>query len=79
MISSIPSIGSQIFDNVLLLSLSITQGAGPSSDAGYIFLFDHTGAQVFVTAIDPAAIVDSLHTPPSRMFHVEQGRVTVIE
>lgn len=38
-----------------------------------------TGAQVFVTAIDPAAIVDSLHTPPSRMFHVEQGRVTVIE
>ena len=38
-----------------------------------------TGAQVFVTAIEPAAIVDSLHTPPSRMFHVEQGRVTVIE
>ena len=38
-----------------------------------------TGAQVFVTAIDPAAIVDSLHTPPGRMFHVEQGRVTVIE
>lgn len=38
-----------------------------------------TGAQVFVTAIDPAAIVDSLHTPSSRMFHVEQGRVTVIE
>ncbi|MGI1970487.1 DNA replication/repair protein RecF [Shewanella baltica] len=38
-----------------------------------------TGAQVFVTAIDPAAIVDSLHKPPSRMFHVEQGRVTVIE
>ncbi len=38
-----------------------------------------TGAQVFVTAIDPAAIVDSLHTPPNRMFHVEQGRVTVVE
>jgi len=38
-----------------------------------------TGAQVFVTAIEPAAIVDSLHTPPSRMFHVEHGRVTVIE
>ncbi|MGL4898980.1 MAG: DNA replication/repair protein RecF, partial [Shewanella sp.] len=38
-----------------------------------------TGAQVFVTAIDPAAIVDSLHAPPSRMFHVEQGRVTVVE
>ncbi|MGL4612631.1 MAG: DNA replication/repair protein RecF [Shewanella sp.] len=38
-----------------------------------------TGAQVFVTAIDPAAIVDSLHVPPSRMFHVEHGRVTVVE
>lgn len=38
-----------------------------------------TGAQVFVTAIEPAAIVDSLHIPPGRMFHVEQGCVTVIE
>ncbi|WP_335923411.1 DNA replication/repair protein RecF [Shewanella chilikensis] len=38
-----------------------------------------TGAQVFVTAIDPAAISDSLSTPPSRIFQVEQGRVTVIE
>ncbi|MBL4814228.1 MAG: DNA replication/repair protein RecF [Shewanella sp.] len=38
-----------------------------------------TGAQVFVTAIDPAAILDSLNTPPSKVFHVEQGRVTVIE
>lgn len=38
-----------------------------------------TGAQVFVTAIEPAAIVDSLITPPSKMFHVEHGRVTVIE
>ncbi|MCL1079399.1 DNA replication/repair protein RecF [Parashewanella spongiae] len=38
-----------------------------------------TGAQLFVTAIDPAAIVDSLHCPPDRMFHVEQGNVTVIE
>ena len=38
-----------------------------------------TGAQVFVTAIEPAAIVDSLITPPSKMFHVEHGCVTVIE
>jgi DNA replication and repair protein RecF len=38
-----------------------------------------TGAQVFVTAIDPAAIVDSLPTPPSKMFHVEQGCVTLVE
>jgi len=38
-----------------------------------------TGAQIFVTAIDPQAIVDSLSSPPNRMFHVEQGRVTVIE
>lgn len=38
-----------------------------------------TGAQVFVTAIDPAAIVDSLATPPSKMFHVELGCVTVID
>lgn len=38
-----------------------------------------TGAQVFVTAIEPAAIIDSLSTPPAKVFHVEQGRVTVIE
>ncbi|MGI2261325.1 DNA replication/repair protein RecF [Shewanella sp. GXUN23E] len=38
-----------------------------------------TGAQVFVTAIEPSAIVDSLHRAPSRMFHVEQGRVTQVE
>mgnify|MGYP003655346920 CR=1 FL=1 len=38
-----------------------------------------TGAQIFVTAIDPQAIVDSLSSPPNRMFHVEQGLVTVIE
>lgn len=38
-----------------------------------------TGAQVFVTAIEPSAIVDSLQTPPSKVFHVEQGQVTVIE
>ena len=38
-----------------------------------------TGAQVFVTAIDPAAIADSLNTPPERIFRVEQGSVTVIE
>ncbi|QUN05924.1 DNA replication/repair protein RecF [Shewanella yunxiaonensis] len=38
-----------------------------------------TGAQVFVTAIDPAAIADSLSTPPERIFRVEQGSVTVIE
>ncbi|WP_028767783.1 DNA replication/repair protein RecF [Shewanella fidelis] len=38
-----------------------------------------TGAQVFVTAIEPASIVDSLITPPSKMFHVEHGCVTVIE
>ena len=38
-----------------------------------------TGAQVFVTAIEPAAIMDSLNTPPVKVFHVEQGRVTVIE
>ncbi|QIR13073.1 DNA replication/repair protein RecF [Shewanella aestuarii] len=38
-----------------------------------------TGAQIFVTAIDPAAIVDSLLSPPDRMFHVEHGQVTVIE
>jgi DNA replication and repair protein RecF len=38
-----------------------------------------TGAQIFVTAIDPAAIVDSLASPPSRVFHVEQGQVSVIE
>ncbi|MBB1437721.1 DNA replication/repair protein RecF [Shewanella sp. SG41-4] len=38
-----------------------------------------TGAQIFVTAIDPLAIVDSLSSPPNRMFHVEQGLVTVIE
>ena len=29
MTSTIPSIAQQIFDNVLSLSLSITQGAGP--------------------------------------------------
>ncbi|WP_299010949.1 DNA replication/repair protein RecF [uncultured Shewanella sp.] len=38
-----------------------------------------TGAQVFVTAIEPAAIVDSLGMPVSKMFHVEQGCVTQIE
>lgn len=38
-----------------------------------------TGAQVFVTAIEPAAIVDSLPKPPSKVFHVEQGRVTLVE
>ncbi|MCE9679659.1 DNA replication/repair protein RecF [Shewanella sp. AS1] len=38
-----------------------------------------TGAQIFVTAIEPAAITDSLGTPPVKMFHVEHGRVTVIE
>ncbi|QSX40882.1 DNA replication/repair protein RecF [Shewanella cyperi] len=38
-----------------------------------------TGAQLFVTAIEPAAIVDLLPAPPDRMFHVEQGRVTQIE
>ncbi len=38
-----------------------------------------TGAQVFVTAIEPSAIVDSLHRAPSRMFHVEHGRVTQVE
>jgi len=38
-----------------------------------------TGAQVFVTAIEPAAILDSLNVPPSKMFHVEQGRVTEVE
>ncbi|ABE53300.1 DNA replication and repair protein RecF [Shewanella denitrificans OS217] len=38
-----------------------------------------TGAQIFVTAIEPAAIVDSLASPPNKVFHVEQGRVTVIE
>ncbi|GGQ25824.1 DNA replication/repair protein RecF [Shewanella litoralis] len=38
-----------------------------------------TGAQIFVTAIDPLAIVDSLSSPPNRMFHVEHGQVTVIE
>ena len=38
-----------------------------------------TGAQIFVTAIEPQAIVDSLSSPPNRMFHVEQGLVTVIE
>ena len=38
-----------------------------------------TGAQIFVTAIEPAAIVDSLHCPPDRMFHVEQGHVAVTE
>ncbi|MBR9728859.1 DNA replication/repair protein RecF [Shewanella intestini] len=38
-----------------------------------------TGAQIFVTAIDPAAIVDSLSLPPERMFHVQQGKITVIE
>ena len=38
-----------------------------------------TGAQVFVTAIDPAAIVDSLTTSVSKLFHVEQGCVTQIE
>ncbi|MFQ6372538.1 DNA replication/repair protein RecF [Shewanella sp. YIC-542] len=40
---------------------------------------DETSAQVFVTAIDPAAIADSLSAPPKRIFRVEQGRVTVIE
>ncbi|MBT1446236.1 DNA replication/repair protein RecF [Shewanella sp. JM162201] len=35
-----------------------------------------TGAQLFVTAIEPAAIVDSLPVPPDRMFHVQAGRVT---
>ncbi len=38
-----------------------------------------TGAQVFVTAIEPAAIMDSLNTPPVKVFHVEHGCVTVIE
>ncbi|NKF51862.1 DNA replication/repair protein RecF [Shewanella sp. WXL01] len=38
-----------------------------------------TGAQIFVTAIDPAAIVDSLSSPPDRMFHVEHGKIAVIE
>ncbi|WP_394132306.1 DNA replication/repair protein RecF [Shewanella maritima] len=38
-----------------------------------------TGAQIFVTAIDPSAIVDSLSSPPNRTFHVEQGKITVIE
>ncbi|MCL1126211.1 DNA replication/repair protein RecF [Shewanella surugensis] len=38
-----------------------------------------TGAQVFVTAIEPAAIVDSLTTAVSKMFHVEHGCVTQIE
>ncbi|MBV7315586.1 DNA replication/repair protein RecF [Shewanella sp. NIFS-20-20] len=38
-----------------------------------------TGAQIFVTAIEPAAIVDCLHIAPSRVFHVEQGLVTQIE
>lgn len=38
-----------------------------------------TGAQILVTAIEPAAIVDSLNTPPTKVFHVEHGRVTVIE
>ncbi|WP_434939557.1 DNA replication/repair protein RecF [Shewanella sp. HL-SH8] len=38
-----------------------------------------TGAQIFVTAIEPAAIVDSLTSPPDKIFHVEDGQVTVIE
>ncbi|MGB0893150.1 MAG: DNA replication/repair protein RecF [Parashewanella sp.] len=38
-----------------------------------------TDAQIFVTAIEPAAIVDSLHCSPDRMFHVEQGHVTETE
>ena len=38
-----------------------------------------TGAQVFVTAIEPSAIVDSLTSPPSQMFCVEHGQVTAIE
>lgn len=61
MISSIPSIGSQIFDNVLLLLLSITQRAGPSPDAGYIFLFDHTGAQVFDHLNQPVAVLQQFN------------------
>ncbi|WP_133405221.1 DNA replication/repair protein RecF [Parashewanella tropica] len=36
-----------------------------------------TEAQVFVTAIEPTAITDSLHSPPAQMFHMEQGNVTV--
>ncbi|QSX33695.1 DNA replication/repair protein RecF [Shewanella avicenniae] len=38
-----------------------------------------TQAQVFVTAIDPAAISDSLNFPPDRTFRVERGEVKVIE
>lgn len=38
-----------------------------------------TGSQVFITAIEPNAIVDSLHIAPSRVFHVEQGRVTLVD
>lgn len=38
-----------------------------------------TNAQVFVTAIDPAAISDSLNFPPDRTFRVERGEVKVIE
>lgn len=38
-----------------------------------------TGAQVFVTAIDPIAITDSLNAPPAKVFHVEQGCITEIE
>ena len=38
-----------------------------------------THAQVFVTAIDPAAISDSLNFPPDRTFRVERGEVKVIE
>ena len=38
-----------------------------------------TGSQVFVTAIEPNAIVDSLHSAPSKVFHVEQGRVTLVD
>ncbi len=34
-----------------------------------------TQAQILVTAIEPSAIIDSLSQPPSKMFHVEQGKV----
>lgn len=38
-----------------------------------------TGAQVFVTAIEPTAILDSLLEPPRRMFEVKQGSITQVE
>lgn len=40
---------------------AVIEDFGPSPDAGYIFLFDHTGAQVFDHLNQPVAVLQQFN------------------